>query len=151
PHVIVIGGGLAGLAASAALADNGFQISLYERSPRLGGRATSYSLAGGESIDNCQHVTLRCCTNLQDFYSRIGVADHIVYHDSLIFADSTGRRASMSAARLPAPLHLLPSFMKFSLLSWSDKRAIARAMLRIVVAGGRPKLLGAMSMADWLK
>src|SRR5262245_62820852 len=71
PIVAIVGGGLAGLAASIALADSGFQVQLFERSPRLGGRATSYALSGNETIDNCQHVTLRCCTNLEDFYRRI--------------------------------------------------------------------------------
>ena len=71
--VAVVGGGLAGLAASIALADSGFQVQLFERSPRLGGRATSYALSGNEVIDNCQHVTLRCCTNLEDFTAALAL------------------------------------------------------------------------------
>src|SRR5215472_13849677 len=86
PHVIVIGGGLAGLAASVALADQGVRVSLFEKNPRLGGRATSYRLSSGEYIDNCQHVTLRCCTNLEDFFRRAGVADKIGYYDELLFS-----------------------------------------------------------------
>src|SRR5207253_9734901 len=87
-HVVVAGGGLAGLAASGALADNGIRVTLLEKNPRLGGRATSYRLSSGEYIDNCQHVTLRCCTNLEDFYRRVGVADKIRYYDELVFLDS---------------------------------------------------------------
>ena len=151
PHVIVIGGGLAGLAASTSLADAGCRVSLLERAPRLGGRATSYVLPDGEQIDNCQHVTLGCCTNLDDFYSRVGVAGKIHFYNSLLFADSTGRRARMRSSNLPAPLHLVPSFARFTLLSWRDKQAIARAMLRILTSGGRPKLRDSMSMLDWLR
>ena len=47
-HVIVVGGGLAGLAASVALVDQGVRVSLFEKNPRLGGRATSYRLPSGE-------------------------------------------------------------------------------------------------------
>jgi len=151
PHVIVIGGGLSGLSASIALADFGFRVSLLEKTPRLGGRATSYVLPTGEQIDNCQHVTLRCCANLADFYSRTGVADKIRYYDQLVFADSKGQRAFIKPSKLPAPFHLLPSFATFRLLKWKDKQAVAHAMLRIVGSGGRPELSGAITMLDWLK
>ena len=67
--VSVAGGGLAGLAAGCALADAGFRVSLFERRPYLGGRASSYEHPGtGEVVDNCQHVLLGCCTNLLDLY-----------------------------------------------------------------------------------
>jgi squalene-associated FAD-dependent desaturase len=151
PHVIIIGGGLAGLSAATALADAGCRISLFERSPRLGGRATSYVLPGDEHIDNCQHVTLRCCTNLEDFYSRIGVLPRIAFHDSLFFADSTGQRAEMRPSALPAPFHLSLSFARFPFLNWRDKSAIGRAMLRILTSGGKPRLPASISMLDWLQ
>jgi squalene-associated FAD-dependent desaturase len=151
PHVIVIGGGLAGLAASVSLSDGGYRVSLIERAPRLGGRATSYVLPDDTHIDNCQHVTLRCCTNLEDFYSRAGVADKIRFHGSLFFADSAGKRGRMQPSGLPAPFHLLTSFAAFPLLNWRDKSGIARAMLRITLAGGRPKVSKSASMLEWLR
>ena len=151
PHVVVIGGGLAGLAASIALADHGIHVSLLEKNPRLGGRATSYRLPTGEYIDNCQHVTLRCCTNLEDFYRRIGVADRIHYYDRLVFSDSKRRRAGIKPSRLPAPFHLAPSFAAFPLLTIKDKWSIARAMLRILRSGGSPRLPGGMTMLEWLR
>ena len=55
--VMVIGGGLAGLATAAALGNAGHRVDLFEARPFLGGRATSYSLnsseASPETIDNC--------------------------------------------------------------------------------------------------
>jgi squalene-associated FAD-dependent desaturase len=116
----------------------------------LGGRATSYDLQGDEHIDNCQHVTLRCCTNLEDFYFRIGVLSKITYNETLFFADSTGRRAEMRPAALPAPFHLSASFAKFSLLNWRDKLGIGKAMMRILLSGGHPRLQKPLSMMDWL-
>jgi squalene-associated FAD-dependent desaturase len=151
PHVIVVGGGLAGLSASVALANCGFRVSLLEKSPRLGGRASSYILPTGEQIDNCQHVTLGCCSNLTDFYNRIGVTNKLRHYDELVFVDSSGRRARIKSSRLPAPFHLLPSFAAFRLLAQRDKLSIARAMLSILNAGGRPKLPGSISMLDWLR
>jgi zeta-carotene desaturase len=150
-HVIVIGGGLAGLAASVALADQGLRVSLFEKNPRLGGRATSYRLPSGEYIDNCQHVTLPCCTNLEDFYCRVGVAGKIRYYDELLFSDSKGRRGVIKRSSLPAPFHTAPSFASFPLLSLRDKYSVVRAMLHILRSGGAPKLVPGMTMLDWLR
>jgi len=150
-HVVVIGGGLAGLSASIALVENGIRVSLLEKHPRLGGRATSYLLPSGEYIDNCQHVTLRCCTNLDDFYRRIGVSESIRYYDRLVFANSKGQRATIRPSRLPAPFHVVPAFAAFPLLRWQDKRAIARAMFKIIRTRGRPRFIGPTTMLEWLK
>src|SRR5246127_5613768 len=115
--VLVIGGGLAGLSSAIALADAGFRVQLLEKRPHLGGRATSYTLPDGSEVDNCQHVTLGCCTNLADFYGRAGADGKIKFYDTLYFADARGRRSTINASRLPAPLHLAPSFAFFAGLS----------------------------------
>src|SRR5512146_1525331 len=91
--VAIAGGGLAGLASACALAAAGFRVTVFERRPYLGGRASSYELPGtGEVVDNCQHVLLGCCTNLVDFYRRIGVADKIRWYDELTFIEPGGPR-----------------------------------------------------------
>ena len=146
----MIGGGLAGLACAVTLAEAGVEVQLFEKRPRLGGRATSYTLPDGDEVDNCQHVTLGCCTNLDDFYRRAGAAGKIRFYDRLHFADRRGRRFTMKASRLPAPLHMAPSFLAFKALSFADKRSIARAMLAITWAGGRPPAAAGTSMLDWL-
>jgi len=151
--VIVIGGGLAGLAAGAALAESGWRVRLFEQRPFLGGRATSYVLPDGEHVDNCQHVTLGCCTNLADFYNRIGSADKIKFFDRLFFLDPQGRRGEMQSGILPAPFHMTGSFAKFAPLALRDKFSIARAMLDILRVKGKPADLaepGGISMLEWL-
>jgi squalene-associated FAD-dependent desaturase len=152
--VIVIGGGLAGLSSGVALAEAGFQVRLLEKRPHLGGRAASYVLPGGEHVDNCQHVTLGCCTNLADFYRRVGAADKIRYFDRLEFATPDGRRGTMEASQLPPPLHMAASFALYPFLDWADKLAIARALLSITRAGGHPDDLSdggsGITMLAWL-
>lgn len=148
--VLVIGGGLAGLACAVTLAEAGIEVQLFEKRPRLGGRATSYILPDGDEVDNCQHVTLGCCTNLDDFYRRSGATGRIRFYDRLYFADRQGRRFTMQASKLPAPLHMAPSFLALEALSFADKRSIARAMLAITWAGGRPPGAAGASMLDWL-
>jgi squalene-associated FAD-dependent desaturase len=149
--VLVIGGGLAGLSSAVALAEAGLQVRLFEKRPHLGGRATSYTLPDGSEVDNCQHVTLGCCTNLADFYSRVGAAGKIRFYDRLYFVDAQGRRSTMEASPLPAPMHLAPSFLLFSSLNLADKRGIANAMMAIATAGGHPPGIDGISMLDWLQ
>ena len=151
--MIVIGGGLAGLAAGVALAESGWRVRLFEQRPYLGGRATSYVLPSGEHVDNCQHVTLGCCTNLEDFYRRVGSANKVKFFDRLFFLDPQGRSGAIEAGVLPAPFHMTGSFVTFRPLSFADKLSIARAMLAILRAAGKPKEVdtpGGMSMLDWL-
>jgi squalene-associated FAD-dependent desaturase len=152
--VIVIGGGLAGLAAGVALAESGWRVRLFEQRPFLGGRATSYVLPDGEHVDNCQHVTLGCCSNLDDFYRRIGAAGKIKFFDRLLFLDPQGRKGEMQAGFLPAPFHLTGSFASFAPLTLLDKLSIARAMLAILRTQGQPADLqenGGISMLEWLR
>jgi zeta-carotene desaturase len=166
-NVIIIGGGLAGLSSAVALTEAGCRVILLESRPHLGGRATSYWLpdpsgelgtspsrslgTSGSHVDNCQHVTLGCCTNLDDFYRRVGASDKIRYYKRLFFVDTRGRRGVIESSALSPPFHLAPSFALFPSLTWQDKNCIARAMFAIVRSGGRPANADGVSMLDWLR
>lgn len=127
--VAIVGGGLAGLAAGCALADAGLRVTLFERRPYVGGRASSYEHPGtGEVVDNCQHVLLGCCTNLIHFYERLGVSGKIRWFDELTFIEPGGRTSRMAPSFLPAPMHNVPTFLRAKMLNAKDKLAIARAM-----------------------
>ena len=133
PTVAVIGGGLAGLAAGCALAGSGFRVTLFEKRPYLGGRASSYEHPGtGEVVDNCQHILLGCCTNLIEFYKRIGVEDKIRWYEALTFIEPGGRQSVIKPSSLPAPFHASVSFLSADFLSLSDKLAIGRALLTLI-------------------
>jgi len=135
PTVGVVGGGLAGLAAGCALASAGFRVTLLERRPYLGGRASSYQHPGtGEVIDNCQHVLLGCCTNLIEFYERTGVANSIRWFEKMTFLEPGGRASEIGPSTLPAPLHTAPAFLRAACLDLPDKLAIARAMIALAPA-----------------
>lgn len=145
--VAIAGGGLAGLAAACALADSGFRVTLYERRPYLGGRASSYEHPGtGEVVDNCQHVLFRVCTNLVEFYRRIGVEDKIRWYDEMTFIEPGGRMSVLRASPLPAPLHTAPSFLHFPFLNAADKVAISRAIASLTL---RPQPDTGQSFLQW--
>ncbi|MGZ4876758.1 MAG: hydroxysqualene dehydroxylase HpnE [Candidatus Angelobacter sp.] len=127
--VAIVGGGLAGLAAGCALADAGLRVTVFERRPYVGGRASSYEHPGtSEVVDNCQHVLLGCCTNLVDFYEHLGVSGKIRWFDELTFIEPGGRASRMAPSFLPAPMHNVPTFLGAKMLNANDKIAIARAM-----------------------
>ncbi len=149
PETIVIGGGLAGLAATAALASAGHSIKLFESRPFLGGRATSYEI-DGETIDNCQHILLRCCVNLMDFYRRLGVENDIAFHREIYFLEPGGRKSNLRAGLLPAPNHFAESFLRMSFLNAGEKLDVARAIRSIDRERNRADL-DRITMLEWLQ
>jgi len=154
PDVVVIGGGLAGLAAAASLGRAGWRIELLERRPYLGGRAASYELPGtDETIDNCQHVLLGCCTNLLDFYQRLGVGHLIRFHDRIPFVTPGGRLSVVSGDHRPPPLHLLRSLRSFHALRARDKLSICAAMAALSFELGMlpRERLDSETMLAWLR
>ncbi len=153
--VTVIGGGVAGMSAACALAEAGFRVQLAERRGYLGGRASSYLHPGaGEVIDNCQHVLFGCCTNLQGFYRRIGVAERIHWTSAMTMIEPGGRRSrlgpfELGALRLPAPLHGAPSFLNAQAFTLADKLALGRAMRAMMRPGALEH--SRESLGDWLR
>lgn len=148
PDVIVVGGGLAGLAATAALSSAGYSVKLFEARPFLGGRATSYEI-DSETIDNCQHILLRCCVNLMDFYGRLGVAKDIAFHKEIFFLEPGGRMSTLRAGLLPAPNHFAESFLRLMFLNFGEKLAVARAIRAIDRERSREDL-DRITMQQWL-
>src|ERR1700692_4725945 len=149
-EVIVIGGGLAGLAAAAALGGAGHSVRLLESRPFLGGRATSYEVGDSETIDNCQHILLRCCVNLLDFYQRLGVAGDIAFHSQFVFIEPGGERSVLQAGVLPAPLHFTEAFLGLHFLNLFEKDALSRAILAIRREHARDDL-DRITMQQWLE
>jgi squalene-associated FAD-dependent desaturase len=147
--VAIIGGGLAGLATAAALVDRGLRITLFESRPRLGGRASSFSdPITGELVDNCQHVSMTCCTNLADFRHRVGADDLFRVDPTVVFLSPEGRISRLAAGPLPAPLHLVGSFLRANYLSWMEKLRVAWGLARLrSTRRDRP----AESFRDWLR
>ncbi len=128
-RTIIVGGGLAGLAAAVALAERGVPVTLLESRNRLGGRASSFvDQETGETIDNCQHVSLGCCTNLQHFCHTVGTDRLFRTEHELTFIGPDGSISRFAGSWLPAPLHLYPAFRRLRYLSHADRAALARGL-----------------------
>lgn len=149
PPVIIIGGGLAGLAAAAALASQGVSCRLLEQRQQLGGRASSFiDSETGEVLDNCQHVSMGCCTNLTHFCDSIGAGDYFRRETELTFIGPDGRTTCMRASPLPAPLHLLPSMASLHWLSWAERMQLLRGLSRLLKTPY--ETLRGQNLANWL-
>src|SRR5205807_8615721 len=124
--VLIIGGGLAGLAAALALAPRGFRVTLLESRSRLGGRASSFTdTASGQMLDTCQHVSMGCCTNFAHFCRTAGIAHLLQPQACLYFMTPDRRVGRFVASRLPAPLRLARRFLRAHYLTLSEKLGIA--------------------------
>lgn len=151
PSVLILGGGLAGLSSAAALGGAGFKVDLCETRNFLGGRATSWPVGeDSDVIDNCQHILLRCCNNLLDFYRRLGVDGKIEFHSKFFFIEPGGRTSILKRGILPAPAHFTGSFLRLKFLTFGEKLGIARAMLAIRAERNRTDL-ETITMLDWLR
>ena len=147
-HTVVVGGGLAGLAASAGLAAHGVRVTLLESRPRPGGRAASFEdRTTGQPVDNCQHVSMGCCDAFRKFCHMTGQSHLLEQQDRLYFVGPDGEVSIFGASRLPAPLHLLPALYSLKFLTASDRRAISRG-LRVLAR--QPSGQHSGSFADWL-
>ena len=140
-QVVVIGGGLAGITAAIRLAEAGHVPRVLETRRKLGGRATSFDdPRSGATLDNCQHVLMGCCTNLQDLYQRLGVLDRIGWHEELHWLRDDGGIDSLRPDPLPAPLHQARSLLRMRLLDRPAKRQVRRAMWRMIRMGAAGRL-----------
>lgn len=134
---IVIGGGLAGIAAALALTKQGVQVTLLESRQRLGGRAGSFIVrdsqgAEKETVDYCQHVGMGCCRNLLTLIDWLGQNDQWHTHRQLHFFGPNGEYQRLSAWPIvPAPLHLTGWLINWPNLKPWDRLSIARGLMAI--------------------
>lgn len=131
-RVVIVGGGLAGLATAVALAPRGFAVTVLESRNRLGGRAGSFhDPTSGQLIDACQHVSMGCCTNFAHF-CRTVMIDHFLQPQRRLYFMTPDRRVSaFQADHFPAPLHLARSFLGSHLLTLHEKLRVGWALLQL--------------------
>ncbi|MGE5291443.1 MAG: hydroxysqualene dehydroxylase HpnE [Micromonosporaceae bacterium] len=150
PHVVVVGGGLAGIAAAIALCDAGVRVTLAEARPRLGGATSSFS-RDGLVVDNGQHVFLRCCTSYRDLLGRLGVTAKTHLQDRFdvrVLTESGAARLRRRA--LPVPLHLAQALATYPLLSRAERAGAVRAALAFLRVDPDDPLTDSQRLGDWL-
>lgn len=149
PQVLVIGGGFAGAAAAARLAEGGVAVTLLEERPILGGRATSFKDGvTKQDVDNGQHLFLGAYRDTQAFLRRLGVLDRLRFEKQIAvsFINRSGRRSKLAPRLLPGRLGLLLGVLLFRELRLRDKISLLWGVLRT-----RPPKGGkAQTVSQWL-
>ncbi|MER5478493.1 hydroxysqualene dehydroxylase HpnE [Streptomyces sp. NPDC002734] len=154
-HAVVVGGGLAGVTAALSLADSGVRVTLLEGRPRLGGLAFSFR-RGELTVDNGQHVYLRCCTAYRWFLDRVGGAALAPLQERLDVpvldvARPPGRRLGrLRRDPLPVPLHLGRSLAAYPHLSLADRARVGRAAAALYRLDPADPALDARDFGGWL-
>jgi len=152
PRVVVVGGGLAGLAAGLACADAGAAVTLFEAKRWLGGLTASFE-RDGLTIDTGQHVFLRCCTAYREFLRRLGVEDRTTLQPRMDIPVLAPRRAPARLRRtgLPAPLHLASALARYAHLSAGDRVRSVRAALGLRRLDPNDPSVDKQSFGVWLR
>jgi monoamine oxidase len=91
--VVVVGAGLAGLAAARALRDAGRDVAVLEARDRVGGRLLSRTLADGTVVDVGGQWVGPTQLRVNKLIADLGLATFPTYHDGEHLLDLGGRRA----------------------------------------------------------
>jgi len=149
--VVVIGGGLAGIAAASTLREAGVGVTLLEARPWLGGATSSFS-RGELKIDTGQHVFLRCCTSYRELLAQLGMTGSAPVQDrfDVTVLSPGGARARLRRSGLPAPLHLGRALASYGFLSLPQRLRVARAALALRTLDPAQPGLDGQRLGDWL-
>jgi squalene-associated FAD-dependent desaturase len=134
-HVVVVGGGFAGLTAALHLARAGRRVTLLERRPFLGGRAYSFTHAPtGDVIDNGPHAFMGAYTALQALCRDVGAPEAIAFQPRLHVpmthpVDGFG---AVAAPAVPGPLQAPLALLRYRLLSRRDRARLVAGAARMV-------------------
>jgi squalene-associated FAD-dependent desaturase len=149
-HVVVAGGGLAGITAAVAAAQAGSRVTLLEARPRLGGATCSFT-RGGLTIDNGQHVFLRCCTAYRELLARLGMTGSVVLQDRFdVTVLRPGGRARLRRTSLPGPLHMGRALAGYRHLSLAERLGVVPAALAMSRLDPASPALDGQRLGDWL-
>jgi hydroxysqualene dehydroxylase len=150
-RVVVIGGGLAGIAAALDCAAAGARVTLVEVRRRLGGAAYSFE-RDGMRLDNGQHVFLRCCNAYRSLLARMGSDHHVTVQPRLeIPVLSPGSETVwLRRGSLPPPLHLAGALARYSHLTRSQRLRAALAARALARLDPHDEALDRVTFSEWL-
>ncbi len=138
-HVAVIGGGCAGLSAAAALIEKGFQVTVFESSSQLGGRARTVLVENNSLmhlLDNGQHILLGAYRETLKLLRKVGVDEEKAFmrvplQINMHAASAKSIFSLKSANYLPSPLNILVGLITCKGLSISELIAALKFMVHL--------------------
>ncbi len=148
---IVIGGGFAGLTAAAYLSRNNFKVTLLESSPKLGGRA--YSFTDKETcttVDNGQHILMGCYFETLKFLDLIGAKNNFQFQKKLEinFVKENFKVFPLKAISIFYPLNLLFGLMNINAISFLERLSLLKVFVKLPFYSS--KKFSKVSVKQWL-
>ncbi len=123
-RVLVMGGGMSGLCAACNLVDHGYDVTVLEATDMLGGRASSWLDADGDTIDNALHVFFPHYINCISFMRKVG-AEPLHWTHGMSIYNREGVRGDLP---MGGGLASILSAFSFSTMSKLDQLSMAYAM-----------------------
>ena len=138
-HVAVIGGGCAGLSAATSLVERGIQVTVFESSSQLGGRARTVVVENNDQmhlLDNGQHILLGAYKETLRLLKKVGVEEKKVLKRIPLQMHLLNKQASTvfslnSAHYLPAPFNTLIALLTCKGLSFSERLSAIKFMYQL--------------------
>lgn len=132
--VVVIGGGVAGVAAAVHAARSGAHVVLVEERPYLGGRARSFvDRTTGDVIDNGQHLMMGCYTDFLAMAKELGADHYFIKQPALRvrFVDADGSSDLLNAGYLPGKAGVALGMLLLRSIPLRDRLAALRFAVRL--------------------
>lgn len=149
PRVVVIGSGLAGLAAAYELAERGFSITILEAAPYPGGRTTAWVDERGRTLDTGAHVVANHYVNLLDILARVRVSNRLVWFRDQLFLRKNHAPLVWRLTKAPPPLHMLAVATKMRGNPWQRLKLALAAFDASSYPEARLRQLDTMTYSDW--
>ena len=115
---------MAGLSAASLLSEVGYDVTVFEAAPQLGGRARAITWRG-QLLDNGQHILLGAYQQTINLINDLGLD----FNSALLrlpLSLNMHSSYSLRAKHLPAPFNLLFGLLLAKGLSWSERVAAIR-------------------------
>jgi hydroxysqualene dehydroxylase len=149
--VVVVGGGLSGLAAAVTLASKGVPVHLLEQKPFLGGRAYSFvDATTGDTIDNGQHLLIAGYERTMAFLRAVGAESLVTVQSRPVLPFHHPERGFITFALplLPPPANLLVGILGTTLVGIPDRLRLLRA--GVALRNDDEQGLAALTITEWL-
>jgi len=147
--VLILGGGPAGLTAAYRLTIQGYQVTIIDRRPLLGGAGTSKGLCDDPepfTILGCHHATQALLHALHPDPRQLEIAEI-----QLEFRPSDDSLVHYPRTWLPAPFHAWVNLLRFAGIPWKERWRLASWVEQLWEGDERlPADLEQRTADDWL-
>lgn len=128
--VIIAGGGLAGISAAVFLSKLGYEIELYESTPKLGGRTFSHIDKFSNRIyDNGKHILAGWYKDTLELLELLGTTDKLFMNDNIYvrFYDDK-KMYELDGRKMPENAGLIKAFIKYKKLALKDIYSVLKVI-----------------------